>query len=340
MSHSIMLINTFNINKFVSYNLSDYKTQIQKFQQTTTKKEQPKDDKIKKEKPKEKTFKFKNELLHSKCEIAFEIVINEKFIWSERVVDIKIKGKSPLKKLKISQPSTFEIEKSYGILKPIKIKSLIAVDDLKHEYNQFKLAIDNCISLTLITTTSPSNKNHLSTITPNFKNKLFYYLPSLTENKKASQNQSELSNSYLPLNTEMVLLDEQYEKIKLDLMEINPLLQSNNAIREQFFINASEGKSEKYHFIKSLYNIINNKSKRRSWSSSKQKTTINSVALSSNKRKQIVPINKKKHNSKIQTVVNRNNGNEGVIVNGFQGMRLLSKSASGHSLYPRNTLIN
>ena len=344
MSRSNMLINIYKINKCVSYNMLDYKDQIQKHKQTIQKNEENKNNKVKKEKPKEKINKFNNERLFSKCEIAFEIVINEKFIWSERVVDIKIKGKQKNKKLKISQPSTLEIEKTYGILKPIKIKSLISINDLKQEYNQINFTIENCISFTLTSTALPSSKNQLSTFTPNSTNKLFYYLPSLTDNQLVLQNQSEISNSYLPLNKEIVLLDEQYEKIKLDLIEINPLLQSSAAIREQFFINASEGKTEKYHFIKNLYDIINNnKPKRRSWSSSKQKTTINAITLhSENKRKHMVPLNNKHHNFKTQskTVMNRNNGREGVIVKGFQGLRLLSKSASGNSLYPRNTIIN
>ena len=93
----------------------------------------------------------------------------------------------------------------------------------------------------------------------NSYNKLFEFLPKI-RSKSTKNNKTNQINNHLDLKNNLILFDNQYENVKNDLIELNPILKNNPILREQFFVNASEGKEEKYQFYKNLYNIINNKS--------------------------------------------------------------------------------
>jgi len=90
-------------------------------------------------------------------------------------------------------------------------------------------------------------------------NKLFEFLPKI-RSKSSNNNKNSNNNNNQDLRNNLIIFDNQYENVKNDLIELNPILKNNPILREQFFVNASEGKEEKYQFYKNLYNIINNNS--------------------------------------------------------------------------------
>ena len=58
------------------------------------------------------------------------------------------------------------------------------------------------------------------------------------------------------INTELINLEEQYEKIKKDLNDLYPMFYKNKKYRENFFLQLSQGNHEKYNFYTNLYKII------------------------------------------------------------------------------------
>ena len=58
------------------------------------------------------------------------------------------------------------------------------------------------------------------------------------------------------INTELLNLEEQYEKIKKDLNDLYPMFYKNKKYRENFFLQLSQGNHEKYNFYTNLYKII------------------------------------------------------------------------------------
>ena len=58
------------------------------------------------------------------------------------------------------------------------------------------------------------------------------------------------------LNTDILRMEEQYEKIKKDLNELYPLFNKNKKYRENFFMQLSQGNHDKYIFYLDLYKII------------------------------------------------------------------------------------
>ena len=111
------------------------------------------------------------------------------------------------------------------------------------------------------------------------------------------------------INQEMLQLNVQYESMKRDLIELNPILKVNSSLREQFFINVSEGKEEKYIFIKNLYNIINDNPL-----FTKPKNKFKNVPVPN------MSLHAHLHKSSNKQKINRQN---------FNGIRKMTKSASG-----------
>ena len=58
------------------------------------------------------------------------------------------------------------------------------------------------------------------------------------------------------LNTDILRMEEQYEKIKKELNELYPLFNKNKKYRDNFFIQLSQGNHDKYIFYLDLYKII------------------------------------------------------------------------------------
>ena len=58
------------------------------------------------------------------------------------------------------------------------------------------------------------------------------------------------------INTELLNLEEQYEKIKKDLNDLYPIFNKNKKYRENFFLQLSQGNHDKYNFYMNLYKII------------------------------------------------------------------------------------
>ena len=58
------------------------------------------------------------------------------------------------------------------------------------------------------------------------------------------------------INTELLNLEEQYEKIKKDLNDLYPIFNKNKKYRENFFLQLSQGNHDKFNFYMNLYKII------------------------------------------------------------------------------------
>ena len=58
------------------------------------------------------------------------------------------------------------------------------------------------------------------------------------------------------INTELLNIEEQYEKIKKDLNDLYPVFNKNKKYRENFFLQLSQGNHDKYNFYANLYKII------------------------------------------------------------------------------------
>ena len=58
------------------------------------------------------------------------------------------------------------------------------------------------------------------------------------------------------INTELLNIEEQYEKIKKDLNDLYPIFNKNKKYRENFFLQLSQGNHDKYNFYMNLYKII------------------------------------------------------------------------------------
>ena len=290
MSIALKLIHSHNINNTINYSLEDYKNELT--QKKMNRKPIPLDIQIVE---------------------SFDILPNEKFIWSERAIDIKIEGKEKEHILVISKGLEMQIEKAYNKLKPIKIKGLLSNHNASKNYliesiSQFSIENNKEVDI------EPQAKsfNYTYTESSMHKNKLIDYLPKLN-NSILDSNEHMHTNPNMNINHEMLQLDAQYEIMKRDLIELNPILKANSAIREQFFVNVSEGKEEKYVFIKNLYNIINDSAM---YNKTVFKTTFNNKKL---KLKNVpLPIQKK--------------NNRQIIVNNFNGLRMLNRSASGSHL--------
>ena len=295
MSIALKLIHSHNINNTINYSLEDYKNELTQ-------------------------IKLNNKripLVIQDVE-SFDILPIEKFIWSERAIDIKIEGQEKEHTLVISKGDEMQIEKAYNKLKPIKIKGLLSNHNntsknyLIESISQFSIE-NNPINKEVDIEPQAKSFNYTYTESSMHKNKLIDYLPKLN-NSLLDNNEHMHTNPNMNINYEMLQLDAQYEIIKRDLIELNPILKANSAIREQFFVNVSEGKEEKYVFIKNLYNIINDSAM---YNKTVFKTTFNNKKL---KLKSVpLPIQKK-------------NNNRQIIVNNFNGLRMLNRSASGSHL--------
>ena len=287
-------------------------------------------------------------------EISYEILANEKFIWSERAVDINLSGKQKniQNSFSITSPLEVFITKTYNKLKPIKIKGLtskqkapslsvetvelFSVEESKNKNMQLETNND-VMYQNYNTFTEPSYNNNNSLR----KNKLLEYLPKISRHSVSpigNRNNFHINNnsSLTNINHEMMQLDAQYEIMKKDLIELNPLLKTNSALREQFFVNVSEGKEEKYVFIKNLYNIIND--------SAMNNKPVFKTSITSKKMKfknLPVPNMTSLHSKLVYGASKDKKMSRQIIVNNFNGIRQLNKSASGSRLnIKRNNGLN
>lgn len=293
MSIALKLIHSYNINTTINYSLEDYKNELT-----------------------QKKINTKIISLDIQTIDSFELLPNEKLVCTERAVDIDIEGKEKENTLLISKECEMLIEKAYNKLKPIKIKGFLS----NHNNSPKQYLIENLIHFSYESSSKKDNENepvsnnfnYTYTESTMYKNKLLDYLPKLN-NSLLENNEHLHTNPNMNINHEMLQLDAQYEIMKRDLIELNPILKANSAIREQFFVNVSEGKEEKYVFIKNLYNIINDSAM---YNKTVFKTTLNNKKL----KLKNVPLPMQKKN------------NRQFIVNNFNGLRMMNRSASGSHL--------
>lgn len=316
MSIASKLILSFNINTMITHTLDDYKKELLEKNSSANK---------------------NNNSFHKA--ISFEINSVNKEMHSERAIDIAIGEKEQILKeaLNITTESAFEISKSYSKFKPVKIKGL---NQSPSNYKTNKdIRIDNYTFFSIISQNETKEKKYVETqkelnkhesnllTEPSIRNnKLFEYLPKITRHSVSPSNKGKMnSTSNMNINQEMLQLNAQYETMKKDLKELNPILKSNAVLREQFFVNLSEGKEEKYLFIKNLYNIINDTTLKNKY--------VFKTSISSNK-------------FKLKNIPNPNKRIKGekyygpIIINNFNGIRMLNKSASGSHLKKINYGLN
>ena len=250
--------------------------------------------------------------------LSYEIPIQDKFIWSERAIELNINSTKEKNSFSFENLNIMTIERSYSKLKAIKIKGLL---NNNNNQSKQKLTIENTI-LFSYTNASPFKKKDLTskaqykkfnntfTEPSTHKNQLFNYLPKISKHSSPMANSRNLNFTFTnTINQEMLQLNVQYESMKRDLIELNPILKVNSSLREQFFINVSEGKEEKYIFIKNLYNIINDNPL-----FTKPKNKFKNVPVPN------MTLNVYLHQSSNKQKINRQN---------FNGIRKMTKSASG-----------
>lgn len=271
-------------------------------------------------------------------EINESYIPEEKFIWSERAVDISYKA--PEKVINEIAPSQqFEIDRSYGRLKTMKLKNTVTNSNYEVEKNSFEITKSGKKDTNPNSSFITDYYNNIMTLTdPNKDRKKFYrrnklidFLPKISNTLGNTGNETSdisqtvnYSTTQINLNRELLQLDEEYQNMKKDLIELNPLLKNNNALREQFFINVSEGKEEKYTFIKNLYNIVNE-----TGHYNKPVFHTNIISKKNNGKKNLPPSTKLKAKNKI---------NMQYVGTGFSGIRLLTKSASGSNIISKKGL--
>ena len=315
MSIASKLILSFNISTMVTHTLDDYKKELLEKNKSTNKQK-----------------------IYFHQAISFEIISVKKEMHSERAIDIAIGEKEQTLKesLNITTESAFEISKSYSKFKPVKIKGLI--QSSSNCKTNKDISIDNHTFFSVFSQIETKEKKDPEThkeakidrnllTEPSIRsNKLFEYLPKITRHSVSPSNKGKMnSTSNMNINQEMLQLNVEYETMKKDLNELNPILKSNAALREQFFVNLSEGKEEKYLFIKNLYNIINDTTLKNKY--------VFKTSISSNKfkLKNVPTPNKKIKGEKYYGPI---------IINNFNGIRMLNKSASGSHLKKINYGLN
>ena len=315
MSIASKLILSFNISTMLTHTLDDYKKELLEKNKSTNKQK-----------------------IYFHQAISFEIISVKKEMHSERAIDIAIGEKEQTLKesLNITTESAFEISKSYSKFKPVKIKGLI--QSSSNCKTNKDISIDNHTFFSVFSQIETKEKKDSEThkeakidrnlfTEPSIRsNKLFEYLPKITRHSVSPSNKGKMnSTSNMNINQEMLQLNVEYETMKKDLKELNPILKSNAALREQFFVNLSEGKEEKYLFIKNLYNIINDTTLKNKY--------VFKTSISSNKfkLKNVPTPNKKIKGEKYYGPI---------IINNFNGIRMLNKSASGSHLKKINYGLN
>ncbi len=99
-------------------------------------------------------------------------------------------------------------------------------------------------------------------------------------------------------------------------------------MREQFFINISEGKEEKYQFYKNLYNLVNNSALKNKpvfkANFNFKKSTISSL------NKTNLPLPGTLHKRLLKNIQEKNNNNTKYFYT--DGSKLLIKSTSGSNI--------
>jgi len=144
-----------------------------------------------------------------------------------------------------------------------KIKKLENKNDIDLKIDKFKIKSPNRIQIKI--NNNPDNINFKvnENNNPN-KNKLNKIVNVNKENKNSitinTINNEIIYNKqsidFPVLNTDILRMEEQYEKIKKDLNELYPLFNKNKKYRENFFMQLSQGNHDKYIFYLDLYKII------------------------------------------------------------------------------------
>ena len=124
------------------------------------------------------------------------------------------------------------------------------------------------------------------------------------------------NNESLPvpaINSDVMNLEKQYEKIKKDLKELYPVFSKNKQYRESFFLQLSQGNIGKYNFYLSLYKIIKDEQEEKS-------------------------SNNFENYLKIKKIINgKNNGLQGKL---RTKLKPLKKNSSSCSIIARNKILN
>ena len=140
MSSAVKLMSKYNIGKDFSFSVEKYKEEVMQ-------KEQKEINKKKEEfailiKPSDTVF------------LSYEIPIQDKFIWSERAIELNINSTKEKNSFSIENLNIMTIERSYSKLKAIKIKGLL---NNNNNQSKQKLTIENTI-LFSYTNASPFKK--------------------------------------------------------------------------------------------------------------------------------------------------------------------------------------
>ena len=146
-----------------------------------------------------------------------------------------------------------------NVIKKIENKELI-----NSKIDKFKTKSPNRIQIKI------NNKNQKNNINLNINenNSNKYKTQKILNSNKESKNAITINTinneiiynkqtfDFPVINTELLNLEEQYEKIKKDLNDLYPIFNKNKKYRENFFLQLSQGNHDKYNFYINLYKII------------------------------------------------------------------------------------
>ena len=146
-----------------------------------------------------------------------------------------------------------------NVIKKIENKELI-----NSKIDKFKTKSPNRIQIKI------NNKNQKNNINLNINenNSNKYKTQKILNSNKESKNAITINTinneiiynkqtfDFPVINTELLNLEEQYEKIKKDLNDLYPIFNKNKKYRENFFLQLSQGNHDKYNFYMNLYKII------------------------------------------------------------------------------------
>jgi len=133
--------------------------------------------------------------------------------------------------------------------KEIKMK----MDNLKTKsLNHIQIKINNNNDDNNINFNDNENNKTNKIISPKKENKNSITINTI--NNEIIYNKQTID--YPVINTDIIHIEEQYEKIKKDLNDLYPIFNKNKRYRENFFMQLSQGNHDKYNFYVDLYKII------------------------------------------------------------------------------------
>ena len=169
--------------------------------------------------------------------------VNNKLFTKEINNKEKILNQNGIEKDNIKKKKNDKKNEIDSKLDKFKIKSpnnvKIKINNNNPEINNIKENISSKRQINKIISSHKENKNSLTINTINNE-----------------MNLNKQSLDFPIISNDILHIEEQYEKIKKDLIDLYPIFNKNKKYRENFFMQLSQGNQDKYNFYLGLYKII------------------------------------------------------------------------------------